>query len=731
MKKTFLSFLLSTFICLLGWAQTPTLVWSTLTDSMTNFSSPHLIDLNNDGILDIVMGGGSDGERRTNSMSAFDGVTGQRLWGIYGWNQIFGSANFMDITNDGTPDAFIGGRRGQLNAINGATGNFVWQFFPEGDTTNSQNYGIYNFYNPQIIPDQNDNGTPDILVANGGNHDIPSFDTLSRPIGNLMIIEGSTGELIVQAQVPDGREIYHSVVVHDFGNGLEVIYGTGGETKSGYLYRVPLATVLSGDLSTSTSIAFGTKGFIAPVTLADVTLDGVDDIIASAFDARTYVIDGATNQLLWQHKLPGTETSAAPTLGRFTPDYSPDVFITVGVGLAPSYTKFIQLAYNGLTGEIIFQDTLGIFQYSTGLAVDLNGDFRDEIITGVNIADAGVFKCNLLAIDIAHQTQWSLNGGGQPGTNLASTPWVGDIDDDGILDLVYTHNRNANTFQEPPATQTGFYTERWNLHRPVPNQIGFGAYMGNNYDGKYLNPFAQCVPFTATVTANSPSCFDDNNGSISFHAYNGTSLYSYTVDTVAYPPISSAIFIKNGLSAGNYPVAVIDNNGCFFADTVTIVQPTAIATTATIAQPTQANNGSFTVIASGGTPPYVYAWAGQTASANNTANNLAAGSYVVTTTDANNCTSTLVISLFAVGLDATILQGVQIAPNPTHNFINIQAQTSLNGQLNISNVWGQKVLVQTINGTQTSVNVSALPKGMYIVEVLAEGKTYREKIVVE
>lgn len=731
MKKTNLFVLLVLLTSSIAYAQTPTLVWSTLTDSATNFSSPHLADLNNDGVLDIVTGGGSDGQRRTNSMSAFDGVTGQRLWGKYGWNQIFGSSNFIDITNDNIPEAIIGGRRGQLNAINGATGDFVWQFFPEGDTTNSQNYGIYNFYNPQIIPDQNNNGIADILVANGGNHDIPSFDTLNRPIGNLMIIEGSNGDLIAQAQVPDGRETYNSVVVHDFGNGLEVIYGTGGETKSGYLYRVPLSTVLTGDLSTSLPIAFGVNGFIAPVTLGDINLDGVDDIVASSFDARTYVIDGATNQQLWQQKIPGTETSAAPTLGRFTNDYSPDIFTTIGVGLAPSYTKFIQIAYNGLTGEVILQDTLGIFQYSTGLAVDLNGDFKDEIITGVNIADAGVFKCNLLAIDIAHNTQWSLNGGGQPGTNLASTPWVGDIDNDGMLDLVYTHNRNGSIFQEPPATQTGFYTELWNLHQPVPNQIGFGAYMGNNYDGKYPNPFLQCVPFTATVTPNNPSCFGSNNGSVSIHAYNGSAMYSYSVDTINYPPISSAIFIKNGLAAGNYPVSVIDHNGCFFTDTLSLTQPTALATTANVVQPTQSNNGSFVVVATGGTSPYTYAWAGQAASGNNTANNLAAGNYNITITDANNCNATFTVSLFAVGVDAAALNKVQITPNPAKSFINLKSNSNLNGLLTISNIWGQKVSEQYLNGNQTSINVSALPAGMYVVMFEADGKVYREKIVID
>jgi outer membrane protein assembly factor BamB len=85
-------------------------------------SSPRAADLNNDGVLDIVIGGGVDGFPKTNGIMAIDGATGAALWTAPCDNEMFGSAVFMDITSDGIPDVFIGGRHDQFYALNGQTG---------------------------------------------------------------------------------------------------------------------------------------------------------------------------------------------------------------------------------------------------------------------------------------------------------------------------------------------------------------------------------------------------------------------------------------------------------------------------------------------------------------------------------------------------------------------------------------------------------------------------------
>ena len=75
--------------------------WQSFTDSIPTLSSPRACDLNNDGIKDIVYGGGTDGVFSNNGIMAYNGANGNLLWKRAARNEVFGSAVFMDITNDG------------------------------------------------------------------------------------------------------------------------------------------------------------------------------------------------------------------------------------------------------------------------------------------------------------------------------------------------------------------------------------------------------------------------------------------------------------------------------------------------------------------------------------------------------------------------------------------------------------------------------------------------------
>ena len=105
MKKCIVFILLFNAFSIILNAQTE-IVWSTFVDSVSNFSSPRVADLTNDGILDIVTGGGLEGVARQYGVTAFDGETGDILWQVPSRNQMYGSVRFMDITDDGVPEVF-------------------------------------------------------------------------------------------------------------------------------------------------------------------------------------------------------------------------------------------------------------------------------------------------------------------------------------------------------------------------------------------------------------------------------------------------------------------------------------------------------------------------------------------------------------------------------------------------------------------------------------------------
>lgn len=135
------------------------------------------------------------------------------------------------------------------------------------------------------------------------------------------------------------------------------------------------------------------------------------------------------------------------------------------------------------------------------------------------------------------------------------------------------------------------------------------------------------------------SCFNGTDGMATMHASGGCGPYAYLWGDGQV--VQSAI----NLTAGTATVVVTDSNGCTVSDSVVLVEPTEllIDTLAPFEYACSSNiscnglsDGSMTVTASGGCPPYQYLWSnGDTTQ---TATGLSAGTTSVTVTDANGCT---------------------------------------------------------------------------------------------
>ena len=102
-----------------------------------------------------------------------------------------------------------------------------------------------------------------------------------------------------------------------------------------------------------------------------------------------------------------------------------------------------------------------------------------------------------------------------------------------------------------------------------------------------------------------------------------------------------------GLSSGTYTVTITDANGCNATQSATITQPAAsLSASASSTQQVSCfggNNGTATVAVSGGTTPYSYSWSNGANTQNLTG--LVSGTYSVTVTDANGCTSSSVATI--------------------------------------------------------------------------------------
>jgi hypothetical protein len=454
--------------------------WSVKFRGLGTFSSPRVSDFNQDGVGDIVLGAGKEEFHATDSaVIALDGRTGKMLWNVGAADQVFGSATLKDISGDNVEDVIISGRSGELMAINSKNGKVIWRF-----DKNTEKKKWYGFYNAQFIPDINNDGSDDILTSNGGNVWAAPHEEKNRPAGTMVILNGRDGKLIKSAAMPDGKETYMSVSALPTEKDYDIVFGTGGETVGGNLFVTHLSELLKEDLSRSKLLqSSSTNGYIGPAVWIDINNDSVKDIVANAVEGKISAFDGKTYQPFWSVKIPNTEAYSSVAPGNFTDDNVPDFFVSYAVGVWPNLEWSKQILVNGANGKIEYVDSLGFYQTSTPVVIDIDGDGRDEAILSVNIQvydERDNLSLNNIIVSLNFKTgEMDQLAGPFAGSNISTTPWIGDLDQDNFLDIVYAHGTNT----KKSYTFDGMQVNRIVTKIPIRKKIIWGSYMGSNHNG--------------------------------------------------------------------------------------------------------------------------------------------------------------------------------------------------------------------------------------------------------
>ncbi|HRH70909.1 MAG TPA: hypothetical protein PLB89_15510, partial [Flavobacteriales bacterium] len=147
---------------------------------------------------------------------------------------------------------------------------------------------------------------------------------------------------------------------------------------------------------------------------------------------------------------------------------------------------------------------------------------------------------------------------------------------------------------------------------------------------------------SVTGEVTNATCQGGSTGSITAMA-DGTAPFSYAWSNGQTGQTAT------GLVAGSYSVTVTDANGCGASNTFQVGEPTAVGGSANVTNATcGGNNGSATASGSGGTGAYNYAWS--TGAVGPNLNNVAAGNYSVTITDANQCSFELPVNVGGTNL---------------------------------------------------------------------------------
>lgn len=143
------------------------------------------------------------------------------------------------------------------------------------------------------------------------------------------------------------------------------------------------------------------------------------------------------------------------------------------------------------------------------------------------------------------------------------------------------------------------------------------------------------LAFDGSATITDVACHGLSTGSIQAPAITGgTSPYSYSWSNAA---VTASI---TGLNAGSYDLTVTDANNCTITDSYDVEQPAAALAASGVTTNISCygnSTGGVNLSVNGGTAPYTFAWSNTSITEDIT--NVSAGSYTITVTDNQSCTT--------------------------------------------------------------------------------------------
>ena len=171
------------------------------------------------------------------------------------------------------------------------------------------------------------------------------------------------------------------------------------------------------------------------------------------------------------------------------------------------------------------------------------------------------------------------------------------------------------------------------------------------------------------------TCAGNNNGNATVIVSGGWPAYTYL-----WSPSNETTASAQSLSAGNNTIVVQDARGCTRTASILITQPDPLQGVIASSSDVSCyggNNGSASVMASGGTPSYSYLWL-ETGDVTPTVSSLSAGTYNVSIRDEKNC---------PVSASVTILQPALLQSSVV-SFQSVNCNGASNGSATVTATGG-------------------------------------------
>ncbi len=214
--------------------------------------------------------------------------------------------------------------------------------------------------------------------------------------------------------------------------------------------------------------------------------------------------------------------------------------------------------------------------------------------------------------------------------------------------------------------------------------------------------------FVATVSSITDNdCFGESKGEIIISAKGGVKPYRFSIDGANYQQDS----IFSNLPKGDFSIEAIDNISDTIVLTASIEEETEIiaSTTAKTDATCGEANASVSISAVGGKQPYSFLWNDENNQTEATANNLKAGIYKLSITDANSCIKTEQIGIS--NTDGPAIEIVEIIPS------NCSYSTDGSATINITEGLQPYSILWNDENAQTTLKAENLKGDDYLVEV--------------
>lgn len=212
----------------------------------------------------------------------------------------------------------------------------------------------------------------------------------------------------------------------------------------------------------------------------------------------------------------------------------------------------------------------------------------------------------------------------------------------------------------------------------------------------------EALTFSSAFT--NPLCNGDLNGSASISVSGGTPPYTYLWATGEE---TSAL---TDLGVGNYSVTVTTANNCEIVEDFVLTQSEVLSSRIDVSYAScdAPNSGVAVLTAEGGTEPYTYLWSNGETSA--TLTGVAAGTYTVTVSDANECMSTN---------EVILLENGGITANITA--VNVTCFGANDGSIDVDVSGGFGEYIYAWDSGQTIASIEGLSAGTFTVTITDSG----------